>query len=107
MPQTAPPPGPEPSHGQEFEFMVADRRRKLVGLWAAELLGLIGQAGHDYVRKLRNARRAHPLEEDDMLVEELHRDLAGKASHKEIREKVAHFMHEARRQLLHEKKGPP
>lgn len=91
-------------HGQEFEFMVADRRRKLAGFWAAELLGLIGQAGHDYVRKLRNARRAHAMDDDDMLLEELHKDLNGKASHGEIRDKIGHFLQEARRQLLHEKK---
>lgn len=104
MTETAPHRQPESAPGQEFEFMISDRRRKLAGLWAAELLGLIGQAGHDYVRKLRNARRAHTLEEDDMLVEELHKDLAGKASHTEIREKLSHFLQEARRQLMHEKK---
>lgn len=106
MTDTAPNARPEPP-GQEFEFMVADRRRKLAGLWAAELLGLIGQAGHDYARKLRNTRRAHAVEDDDVLVEELHKDLGGKASHHEIREKVSHFLHEARRQLLHEKKDRP
>lgn len=105
MPDTAP--RQDHSTGQEFEFMVADRRRKLAGLWAAELLGLIGQAAHDYARKLRNIRRAQPPEDDELLVEELHRDLGGKASHTEIRAKVAHFLQEARRQLLHERKDPP
>lgn len=98
---------PEPPHGREFEFMVTDRRRKLAGLWAAELLGLIGQAAHDYVRRLRNARRTQAPDDDDLLVEELHKDLVGKASPREIREKLGHFLLEARRQLLHEKKKDP
>ncbi len=106
MTETAPQRDQGPAPGQEFEFMIADRRRKLVGLWAAELLGLIGQAAHDYVRKLRNARRAHVVEDDDLLLEELQKDLGGKASHREIREKLIHFLHEARRQLMHEKKDP-
>lgn len=91
---------PRDADGQEFEFMVADRRGKLAGMWAAELLGLIGQAAHDYARAFG---RGHNNHDEDEMAAALERDLAGKASRSEIREKLAHLLHEARRQLLHER----
>lgn len=93
--------GPRDADEQEFEFMVADRRGKLAGLWAAELMGLIGQTAHDYAHKFRRGGGNH---DEAAMIAALEQDLAGKASIKEIRDKMGHFLAEARRQLLHERK---
>lgn len=85
---------------QEFEFMAGARRNKLVGLWAAELLGLIGQATHDF---MRDVGQRHGHGEDDM-AEWLHGHLRGRATLAEIRDKMAHLLDEARRQLHIERK---
>jgi hypothetical protein len=94
--------GPRDADEQEFEFMVADRRGKLAGMWGAELLGLIGQAAHDYARKFRHGGRHHGEAE---MAAELESDLKGKASAHEIREKMSHLLAEARRQVTREKDG--
>lgn len=84
-------------------------RNRLAGLWAAELLGLIGHAAHDYAREVAHAHEhvegGHVGEEggaadDEPVVRRLSRDLHGKVTAHEIREKLAHLLHEARRQLL-------
>lgn len=77
-------------------------RDRMAGLWAAELLGLIGQAAHDYARELVHAHEHTP--DDEHVIGRLARDLHGKVTVHEIREKLSHFLHEARRQLLHEDK---
>ncbi len=79
-------------------------RDRMAGLWAAELLGLIGQAAHDYARDLVHAEQAGPG--DDRVLGRLTRDLHGKVTVQEIRAKLAHFLQEARRQLLEEGKHP-
>lgn len=94
--------GPRDADEQEFEFMVADRRGNLAGLWGAELLGLIGQAAHDYARKFRRGGRHHA---EDEMAAELESDLQGKVTAREIREKMGHLLAEARRQVLREKDG--
>lgn len=83
-----------PSSGGETE--VAHRNR-LAGMWAAELLGLIGHAAHDYARELAHANEHAPS--DEPVVDRLAKDLHGKVSAHEIRDKLTHFLHEARRQL--------
>lgn len=87
--------GPEE---QEFEFMAGARRNKLVGLWAAELLGLIGQTARDF---MRDVAQRHG---DDDMAEWLHLHLHGRATLAEVREKMAHLLEEARRQLHIERK---
>jgi hypothetical protein len=39
-------------HGEELRFKAEARRDKLIGLWAAEKLGLSGDAAADYARAL-------------------------------------------------------
>jgi hypothetical protein len=77
-------------------------RNRMVGMWAAELLGLIGQAAHDYAVELVHA---HEREPEESVVRRLARDLQGKVSIHEIREKLAHFLHVAKRQLLNGDRG--
>lgn len=86
----------------EFEFKVMARRNKLAGLWAAELLGLLGQTASDYAKEVVHSDFEEPGEED--VVRKLAADLAGKVSPHEIREKLTHLLQEARRQLHDEHK---
>jgi len=73
-------------------------RNRMAGLWAAELLGLLGKAAKDYTHDVVHAHD-HDADGDEKLVERLKHDLRGKADLHEIREKLAHLLHEARRQL--------
>lgn len=90
------------------EARVKRRRDRMAGLWAAELLGLIGKAAHDYAHELAHAHEhtaPNPLDHDEHVIRRLTRDLQGKVTAHEIREKLAHLVHEAKRQLLHEQKN--
>jgi len=40
------------AHDQELEFKATARRNKLLGLWAAELMGLDGQAADAYAKEV-------------------------------------------------------
>ena len=40
------------AHDQELEFKAAARRNKLLGLWAAELMGLDGEAAAEYAKSV-------------------------------------------------------
>lgn len=88
--------------GAGIDPHLARRRNRMAGLWAAELLGLIGQAAHDYAKEVAHAHEHTP--DDEHVVGRLSRDLHGRVTAHEIREKLSHFLHEARRQLLHEQK---
>ena len=83
---------------------VTHHRNRLAGLWAAELLGLFGHAASDYVKAVVHPGH-HPdsMHDDDAAQVEakLYQDLAGRASAVEIRTRMAHFLAEAKRQLLH------
>lgn len=89
----------------DLECQARLHRDRMAGVWAAELLGLIGHAAQDYAREL-----AHPHEtpdsgaDDERVVGRLVRDLRGKVGPHEIREKLAHLLHEARRQLTSDRR---
>lgn len=74
------------------------QRNRMAGLWAAELLGLLGKAARDYAHDLAHAHD-HDGDGDEKLVARLNTDLRGKASIHEIREKLTHLVHDARKQL--------
>ena len=78
------------------------QRNRMAGLWAAELLGLLGQAARDYVHDVVHAHDHDPDGDgDEKLVQRLGKDLRGKVDIHEIRDKLAHLVHEAARQLHH------
>ncbi|HSV27895.1 MAG TPA: ATPase inhibitor subunit zeta [Candidatus Omnitrophota bacterium] len=82
---------------------VTHRRNRMAGLWAAELLGLIGKAAHDYAHDVAHAHEHHG--DDEHVIRRLAHDLRGKVTVHEIREKLAHLVQEAKKQLKHEGKG--
>lgn len=81
-----------------------DRRNRMAGLWAAELLGLLGHAARDYAHDLAHAHAQDHDHDgdgdgDEKLIQRLGKDLRGKVDIHEIREKLSHLLQEARRQL--------
>lgn len=88
---------PEPEGVAELvqESAARAHRNLLAGIWAAELLGLLGLAALNYAKHLVHADMAD--KEDERLLKKLTKDLKGKASPHEIREKLAHFFHVARK----------
>jgi hypothetical protein len=52
------------AHDQELKFKATARRNKLLGLWAAEKMGLSGDAAQAYAREVIKADLAEPGDED-------------------------------------------
>lgn len=91
----------------DLECQARLHRDRMAGMWAAELLGLIGHAAQDYARELAHPHDPSDAEvsaDDERMVGRLARDLRGKVSRHEIREKLAHLLHEARRQLMSDRR---
>ncbi|MGH6718937.1 MAG: DUF1476 domain-containing protein [Alphaproteobacteria bacterium] len=88
-------------HDQELQFKVMSRRNKLLGLWAANLMGLSGQAANDYAITVVHADVEEAGEED--VVRKVLADFAAKGAdvdeHK-VRKRMAELMHEAKRQVM-------
>ncbi len=83
----------------DLKFQVAARRDKLVGLWAAERLGLAGDAADAYARSIIIADLEEPGDEDVVrkLVADL--DIAG-VGEAEIRAAMVTQGEIARRQIM-------
>ncbi len=88
------------AHDTEMQFRAEARRNKLVGLWAAELLGKSGDAATEYAMSVVSADFEEAGIED--VVRKVAADLAGKASADEIRAKMAELMPIAKAQLMSE-----
>jgi hypothetical protein len=52
------------AHDEELKFKATARRNKLLGLWAAEKLGLSGDAANDYAKGVVLADLEEPGEDD-------------------------------------------
>lgn len=52
------------AHDEELRFKATARRNKLVGLWAAEKLGLSGEKAEEYAREVVRADFDEPGEDD-------------------------------------------
>ena len=52
------------AHDAELKFKATARRNKMVGLWAAEQMGLAGEAADAYAREVVAADMAEPGDED-------------------------------------------
>ncbi len=85
---------------QELEFKAQARRAKLVGLWAAELMGLSGEAAENYAKSVVMADLEEAGVED--LFRKVRTDLDGAAvelSDHQIRAKMEEALGEAREQI--------
>ncbi len=88
------------AHDAEMQFRAEARCNKLVGLWAAELLGKTGQEAADYAMTVVAADFEEAGNED--VVRKLAADLEGKVSAVEIRAKLAATLPVAKSQLMSE-----
>lgn len=88
------------AHDSEMQFRAEARRNKLVGLWAAELMGKSGDDAAEYAREVIAADFEEAGDED--VVRKIVADLAGKASADEVRAKLAEMLPVAKAQLLNE-----
>jgi hypothetical protein len=88
------------AHDQEMQFKAVARRNKLLGLWAAELLGKTGREADEYAMEVIRAdfeKAGH----DDAVRKVLH-DLEGKADEATIRAKMDEYLLAAKDQLVQE-----
>ncbi len=91
------------AHDQEIAFKATARRNKLLGLWAAELMDLAGQAAQDYAKEVVKADFEEPGEED--VYRKLKGDLEAKGvdvSEHRLRRKMAELRDLAHKQITTE-----
>jgi hypothetical protein len=88
------------AHDAEMQFKAEARRNKLLGLWAAELMGKTGDEAAEYAKEVVKADFEEAGHED--VVRKVSGDLNGKATDDEIRAKMAELMTVAKAQVLDE-----
>lgn len=88
------------AHDADMQFRAEARCNKLVGLWAAELLGKTGEEANDYAMTVVAADFEEAGNED--VVRKLAADLKDKVSADEIRAKLAAMLPVAKAQLMEE-----
>lgn len=88
------------AHDAEMQFKAEARRNKLLGLWAAELLGKSGEDADAYAREVIKSDFEEAGDED--VYRKISGDLGGKASEEDIRSKMVELMAEAKAQIVSE-----
>jgi len=91
---------------EELQFRSTARRNKLLGLWAAEKMGLSGDEAQAYAREVVKADLEEPGEED--VYRKIQSDFEAKGveqSEHQIRRAMVDFLAEAVRQIEAESKG--
>ena len=88
------------AHDAEMQFKAEARRNKLLGLWAAELLGKSGDDAADYAKEVVKADFEEAGDED--VYRKVAGDLGDKADEATIRAKMVSLMSEAKAQLADE-----
>ena len=88
------------AHDADMQFRAEARRNKLVGLWAAALLGKSGDDAAEYAMSVVTADFEEAGIED--VVRKVAADLVGHASADDIRAKMAALLPVAKAQLMTE-----
>ena len=91
------------AHDEELQFKANARRNKLLGLWAADLLGLKGEAADAYAVEVIKADLEEVGEED--VYRKVKGDLDAKGldvSEHRVRKAMADLMKDAQRQIMEE-----
>ena len=88
------------AHDAEMQFKAEARRNKLLGLWAAGLMGKSGDDAANYAKEVVKA----DFEEagDDDVFRKVAGDLGDKADEATIRSQMAALLTEAKSQILNE-----
>lgn len=88
------------AHDEEMLFKATARCNKLLGLWAADLMGITGDAAQDYARSVIKADFEEAGHED--VVRKVAGDLGDKSNPDAIRTKMVQLLAEAKAQLMTE-----
>ena len=86
------------AHDAEMRFKAEARRNKLLGLWAADLLGKSGDDAEAYAAEVVRADFEEAGHED--VVRKVAGDLGAKATAADIRTKMAELLPIAQQQIL-------
>ncbi len=90
-------------HDQEFRFKVTARRNKLLGLWAAERMGLAADAAEAYAKTVVEAEFGRGV--GARVVDKVVGDLTGKGqavTADQVKFELDHFEETAKQQLMAE-----
>ncbi len=88
------------AHDAEMQFKAEARRNKLLGLWAAGLLGKDGDAASEYAKDVVKSDFEEAGSDD--VIRKVAGDLGDLATEDEIRAKLDGFLAEAKAQLMEE-----
>ena len=90
-------------HDQEFRFKTVARRNRLLGLWAAQRLGLLGDSAEAYAQRVVAAQ--FEPGGDKHVIDKLADDLGAKDptfTADRVRFELHHFAEQAKQQLMRE-----
>ncbi|TNC68052.1 DUF1476 domain-containing protein [Rubellimicrobium roseum] len=88
------------AHDAEMQFKAEARRDRLLGLWAAGLLGKTGPEAEAYAQEIIRADLRSAGEED--VFQKIRDDLGGRADDAAIRGRMQAFLSEAKVQIMNE-----
>ncbi len=88
------------AHDAEMQFKADARRNKLLGLWAAELMGKSGDDAADYAKEVVKSDFEEAGDED--VYRKVSGDLGSLADEATIRAKMVSLMAEAKAQIMQE-----
>jgi hypothetical protein len=89
-------------HDQDLRFKVTARRNRMLGLWAAERMGLTGEAAQAYAKEIVEAEFGGG---DHHVIEKIVADLAAKGqstTEAQVRFQLDHMATRARQQFMNE-----
>ncbi len=90
---------------QELQFKAQARRNRLLGLWAAELMGMKGDAADAYAKEVVKADFEKPGEDDvfDKVMSDFKAKGVGQSEH-QVRRKMDELLGVAKQQIMTEVK---
>ncbi len=91
------------AHDDEIRFKVIARRNKLLGLWAAEQMGLTADKAEEYAKEVVTADFDEPGEED--VFRKVYSDLKARGleiSEHRVRRRMEDLIVEAKNQIMNE-----
>ena len=91
------------AHDEELRFKIIARRNKLLGLWAAEQMGITGDEATEYAKSVVRADLEEAGHED--VVRKVHKDFEARSvarSDHAIRTKMEELLQTATDQIIHE-----
>ncbi len=86
------------AHDAALQFKVEARRNKMLGRWAAELLGKTGESADKYVADVIREDFREPGDED--VYEKIAQDLGDRSDEETIRGKMREFFQSAKQEVL-------